>query len=118
METEMKIQINMKPLSVNDAWKGRRFKTDAYKSYEQSVLFLLPKIKRFPKPPYLVAIDLSVSTHNADIDNPVKPILDILQKKYGFNDRDVVQLHVRKYLVFKGQESFQVRIENIPLILK
>ena len=26
--------IEIKPLSVNTAWKGRRFKTDAYKAYE------------------------------------------------------------------------------------
>ena len=26
--------INIKPLSVNQCWKGRRFKTDKYKSYE------------------------------------------------------------------------------------
>jgi len=31
-------KINIKPLSVNDAWKGKRYKTEKYKNYE-NVLF-------------------------------------------------------------------------------
>ena len=34
--------IDLKPLSVNDAWKGRRFKTDEYKTYIKHMLLLLP----------------------------------------------------------------------------
>jgi len=39
------MQIKINPLSVNSAWKGRRFKTDEYKKYESDVLFLLPKME-------------------------------------------------------------------------
>jgi hypothetical protein len=38
-------KIQIKPLSVNDAWKGRRFKTDEYKVYEQVLMYKLPAIE-------------------------------------------------------------------------
>jgi len=38
------MRINYKPLSVNEAWQGKRFKTKAYKDYEKSLMLLLPKI--------------------------------------------------------------------------
>ena len=34
-------EIKVKPLSVNDAWQGKRFKTDKYKAYEKEVLLKL-----------------------------------------------------------------------------
>ena len=36
------MRINLKPLSVNQAWMGRKFKTPAYKKYEADMLILLP----------------------------------------------------------------------------
>ena len=39
------IRINIKPLSVNEAWKGKRFRTDKYKAYQKIVVYLLTKIK-------------------------------------------------------------------------
>ena len=87
--------INIKPLSVNNAWKGRRFKTDDYKAYETELLYKLPKLS---VPSGALRIDLTFYFKNSlsDIDNPVKPFLDILQKKYGFNDRDIFQLNIKK----------------------
>ena len=32
----------------------------------------------------------------SDIDNPIKPFLDILQKKYQINDRDIMRLEIIK----------------------
>ena len=78
------IHLDVKPLSVNDAWQGKRFKTDKYKSYEQALLWLLPKGK-LPEPPYSIDYEFGFSNKLADFDNPCKPLGDILQKKYGFN---------------------------------
>ena len=36
------MRIKIKPLSVNDAWQGRRFKTDNYKKYERDLMLILP----------------------------------------------------------------------------
>jgi len=42
------ITVKIKPLSANEAWKGRRFKTDEYKTYEHSLHYLLPRKIELP----------------------------------------------------------------------
>lgn len=103
------IQINIKPLSVNEAWQGKRFKTGKYKKYEKDVLFLLPKIK-MPEPPYEIFFEFGFSNILSDFDNPVKPITDILQKKYLINDRDIVKASITKVIVKKGNEYIKFKI--------
>jgi len=73
-------QIFLKPLSVNEAWEGVRYKTSKYKRYESNMLLLLPKIA-IPDAPYKVYITYGFSSKGSDIDNPTKMFLDILQKK-------------------------------------
>jgi len=108
----IEIKLNQKPLSVNEAWQGRRFKTKKYKNYEKSVLLQLPKKKNIPE---RIRLDLHFGFSNkaSDIDNPVKPILDILQKKYGFNDSNVWELEVIKTLTKKGEEFIKVNISDV-----
>lgn len=102
------VKLNVKPLSVNECWKGTRYKTKEYKSYEMLLLLMLPK--KDLNDVNCVSIELGFSSKLADIDNPVKPILDILQKKYGFNDKDIFELHVKKTVVDKGQEYIKISI--------
>ncbi len=104
--------IKIKPLSVNEAWKGQRFKTDKYKQYDRNLMFILPKII-IPNPPFCIEYEFGFSSSNADIDNPVKPLQDILQKKYKFNDRDIYKIVVIKKLVKKGQEYIKFKITEI-----
>lgn len=105
------IRIDIKPLSVNDAWKGQRFKTDAYKRYERAMLYLLPRIT-LPEPPYKVFYEYGLSNVLADYDNPTKQMQDCLSKKYGFNDKDIFAAEIRKVIVKKGQEYVKFRIEH------
>lgn len=103
-------KINIKPLSVNEVWQGKRFKTTAYKSYEKSLLLLLPNFE-IPKGKLKIYFEFGFSNSQSDIDNPVKPILDILQKKYGFNDSQVYEMNVKKEIVKKGSEYIKIEIE-------
>lgn len=105
------IQLPIKPLSVNEAYKGRRFKTDKYKQYTHDLLFLLPKIK-LPEPPYFVSYEFGFSSSNSDADNPVKPFQDVLQLKYGFNDSQVFKIQIEKFHVKKGKEFIRFKIES------
>jgi hypothetical protein len=41
----IQFKINEKPLSVNLAWQGKRFKTPAYKKYEKEMLLRMPAKK-------------------------------------------------------------------------
>ena len=104
------IKIDIKPLSVNDAWQGKRFKTPLYKKYEKIVLLMLPK-KFFENKPLKIDLVFGFSSKASDIDNPIKMILDIFQKKYNLNDKQIFELNVKKEIVGKGHEFFKFNIE-------
>lgn len=106
------IRLEIKPLSVNDCWQGKRFKTPKYKTYEKTLLYLLPKIS-IPSGPLKIVLVFGFNNSCADIDNPTKPILDILQKKYGFNDKDFFEISLKKVKVPKGKEFFEFEITSI-----
>lgn len=103
--------VSIKPLSVNEAWKGKRYKTDAYNAYQNAALWLLPKME-IPTGDLSISFTFGFSTKAADIDNPVKPFLDILQKKYGFNDSRVMEMNVKKVVVPKGKEFIEFTIKE------
>ena len=107
------MRINIKPLSVNKAWQGRRYKTKAYKEFQNAMLFLLPKTKE--KYTGMLKIDLTYGFSNklSDIDNPCKLVLDCLCKKYGFDDRQIYTLTQKKEIVKKGDEFIEIKIEEI-----
>ena len=104
-------KINIKPISVNNCWQGRRFKTKEYLQYEKDLLLMLPKLKLCDAP-YSIDIEFGFSSLLADIDNPLKPFLDVLQKKYNINDRDVYSLYVVKKVISKGNEYIKFNISN------
>jgi hypothetical protein len=104
--------INIKPLSVNEAWQGKRFKSDKYKKYEENLLLLLPKIE-VPKPPYFVYLEFGLSSILSDIDNPVKPFIDVLQKKYKINDKDIFNLNIKKVKVNKFNDYIKFHISTV-----
>ena len=93
--------INIKPLSVNQAWEGQRFKTKLYKSFESSCLLLLPKNNVNLTGELELNIEYGFSNKLSDIDNPTKMILDIMQKKYKFNDSQIYVLNIVKKIVKK-----------------
>ena len=104
--------VQIKPLSVNKAWQGRRFKTEAYKSYERDVLLLLPKIK-IPEGYLRIYFEFGFSNKLSDLDNPVKLFIDIMQKKYGFNDSRVYELRIKKEIVKKGMEYVKFTVNEL-----
>ena len=104
-------RINIKPLSVNCAWQGKRFKTNDYKNYEFKLLFMLPKII-IPQPPYEIYYKFGFSSNLADWDNPVKPFQDILSKRYGFNDKMIRKAVIETEIVEKGKEYIGFEIKT------
>lgn len=95
--------LKIKPLSVNEAWQGRRFSTKKKKLYEEAVCLLLPStINKFDR--YTIYIEFGFSRKRSDLDNPVKPFLDCLTKKYNINDSLIYEIVLRKSIVPKGKE--------------
>ena len=106
----IQFKLNEKPLSVNEAWQGKRFKTPIYKNYEETILLSMPKAKIEIEQMLRIEFFFGFSNKASDLDNPVKLLLDIAQKKYGFNDKHVFELNVRKCIVKKGEEFIQMGI--------
>lgn len=109
------IKVDVKPMSVNEAWQGKRFKTPKYNMYSKVVTLMLPALK-LPSPPYQISFEFGFSNVCSDWDNPVKPLQDIMQKKYKFNDKDVMRAIVEKKIVPKGKEYFKFKIESYETI--
>ena len=90
---------NLNALSVNKAWRGGpRYRTADYKSYEEVIWAHIGRqSKAFDGP---VQVDLAFHFKYAgkrDVDNPIKPILDILVKlNYLKDDTQVQRLVVSK----------------------
>lgn len=97
-------KINIVPLSVNKAFQGRRFKTKEYDIYINNMLYLLPHIDFIPENNIKLFIEFGFSSKLSDLDNPLKPFIDCLVKKYGVDDRYITELNVRKKIVSKGME--------------
>jgi hypothetical protein len=107
-----KIKINLKPLSVNQAWRGRRFKTDKYKQYEKDLGWMLPKNIKVGLPPYTVYYEFGVSAQS-DGDNNIKELQDILASTYNFKDSHILEWCVKKVIVPKGKEYLIFQINSI-----
>lgn len=107
-------KVDIKPLSVNNAWQGRRFKSPEYTAYEKEVLL---KLQAFDlsnvKEPLELSMVVGLSNTASDVDNVVKPFVDILQKKYGFNDKYIYRLIVEKKIVVKGAEFIEFYIKKL-----
>lgn len=103
--------INIKPLSVNEAFRGRKYKTPKYDKFELDMLMLLP-IKYIGIPPYTLIIEFGFSSKGSDIDNCLKQTIDCLSKKYKFNDNQIYRLEVTKFIVPKGSEYIKFDIQE------
>ena len=97
------VTISIKPLSVNQAWQGKRYRSKLYKAYAEELKLKLPKSEVHPGEIYAF-YEWGFSSKLSDNDNPVKPFQDVLSDKYGFNDRDIKTSLVAKELVKKGEE--------------
>ena len=118
------MKIHIKPLSVNGAWNTycskcksaktvRRTKTEKYKAFSKELTLKLKPIKIDFKRDLSVHLTFGFSSTLSDIDNPLKPTLDVLQKKYGFDDKQIFELQVKKEIVKKGDEFIELTINEI-----
>jgi Holliday junction resolvase RusA-like endonuclease len=97
------MRIQIKPLSMNQAYRGRRFKTPDLKQYQKDLNTLLPKLD-IPDGKLEVEYIFGLSSKGSDYDNCIKAFQDCLQDKYGFNDNKIYKATVEKVDVKKGEE--------------
>jgi Holliday junction resolvase RusA-like endonuclease len=103
--------LNIKPLSINVAFKGRKFRTKDYDNFIKTMLMILPNSLKIDSKAHLkLFVTFGYSSRASDIDNALKPFIDCLVKKYGFDDRNIYELDVRKEIVKKGDEFIFFKI--------
>ena len=100
-------------MSVNACWQGARYKTPTYKAYEKEALLKL-KPTIVPDGQLHLFLKVGLSSKLADVDNICKPFIDIMQKRFGFNDRYIYKLTLEKVDVAKGSEFIEFTIS--PLV--
>jgi len=86
--------LPLKPISVNEMYIKGKIKSPQYRRLERDALLMMPNFK-LPEPPYLLLLVVGIAP-NADASNYIKPQEDIIQLKYGVNDRYNYRLIVDK----------------------
>jgi len=97
--------IPIKPISINACYQGRRYRTNAFKKWQELVWHYLPKKEVLKRDGHLgIIIYLYLkSLWKSDIDNFCKPIIDcMVKKRYLLDDRYITYLEVHK---FKSEEE-------------
>jgi len=102
-------KVKIKPLSVNEAWKGRRFRSNKYKQYQCELTYLLPNLD-VQAGKLELYVKWGFSSNGSDTDNGLKPFIDVISKKYGFNDNKIFRIIVEKEIVKKGDEFIEFKI--------
>lgn len=97
------IKLPIKPLSLNHAYRGRRFATNELKKYKLDISRILPKID-IPKGKLAMHYIFGVSSKNSDADNLVKAFQDSLAECCGFNDKLIYKITIEKVDTKKGDE--------------
>lgn len=105
--------VYIKPLSQNEAFKGRRFKTDKHKKYVQKLTALLRNRKIDEAEKYCLNVEFGLSNKGADLDNPLKIFQDVLQKKYNFNDSQIYHVIIHKTIVKKRLEFIKFELTKL-----
>lgn len=105
------IHLNIKPLSVNESYRGRKYCTPALTKYKLDLSRMIPLMK-IPDGPIAVIYLFGVSSKSADGDNLIKSFQDALCERYGINDRRIYDWRVRKVDVPKGKEFVKFEIST------
>ncbi len=113
--TSVKIKLPVKALSTNKIYGGRKRRSYHYKNYRRLVLGLL---KEYDKKIYnldgnlSLTMDVGFSSPLSDLSNAIKATEDLIAEYFSFNDRFVVEIHMRKFLVHKGNEFINIDLKK------
>lgn len=105
-------RINIKPISLNEAYRGRRFSTKELKQFKDDVYIQLPKLI-IPKGKLEIHYVFGVSSKRSDGDNLVKAIQDCIANAYGFNDCMIYKWRGEKVDVAKGKEFIEFELSPL-----
>lgn len=104
-------KIDIKPLSVNKAYRGRRFATTDLTDYKKTLEILLPAME-IKDTQLEVSYIFGTSSRGSDGDNFIKAFQDCISEQYGFNDNKIYKWTVVKKIVPKGEEYVEFDIKE------
>lgn len=109
------LTLHVKPLSINDATRGRHFPTAAKRDFETRLRWSLPHVAVVGKPYYRIGFDFHlVNFHLTDYDNCIKVTQDCLVKRGILtDDRLIVDARIRKFPAKK--DRIVVTVEGCEL---
>ena len=73
---------------------------------------MLPR-KEVPDGEFWISFEVWYSDKKSDLDNFLKPFLDVLSKKYNFNDNKIYEMKLKKKIVDKGNEYIEFAFYKI-----
>lgn len=95
----MSIEVNLdiKPLSVNRAWQGRKYKTKEYNAWRREIEILMPRKEMIQGDVSVTVIYSLVRHRRTDLDNLFKTLFDsIVNRGYIEDDTRIVEIHAKK----------------------
>lgn len=101
------IKLYIKPLSVNRAYKGRKFPTDALKRYKNTMPLLLPKQLQLPPDKLVLIFRFHFKRKASDVDNCCKAAQDIITSYYGVDDREIYMTLNEKIINYEEPEYLE-----------
>lgn len=105
-------KINIKPISVNEAYMGRRFLTEKLKQYQRDLYLLLPKKLKIPIGKLSISYEFGFSSKASDVDNCIKVLQDVISDCYNFNDKMIYEVYAKKLIIKKGGEYIKFNIRK------
>ena len=108
----IELRVLIKPISVNDAWQGRRFKTPECKKYCEDLALILPR-KECVTGRVQIEFKFYAKNHaSVDYDNLIKVTQDVLVKKgYIEDDRKIYRAIIEK--IPSKEDFFEFKITKI-----
>jgi len=109
--------IEIKPISINNCFQGRRFRTKEFKHWQWAVISSLPKIKIESKEIQLYVTVYLKHPLQSDLDNFLKPLIDCIVKKGIIKDDRYIHL-IQAFKKQSEKEGFEIKIDSIINLIK
>lgn len=114
MQQKIEVFLPVKPLSTNDMWMGRKRRSFEYQKFRRQMFKALKEYSNLHsiKGNMVLIAEVGLSSAAADLSNTVKAMEDVLMEYFKLDDKHTVDIHLRKFLVYRGDEFIKVKIHK------
>jgi Holliday junction resolvase RusA-like endonuclease len=115
---ELHMLCLVKPLSINAAYTLKRKKSAKYRKFEELMAlelfeYKIPDNRNVAEMRFKLDICWGFATSLSDVDNPIKTLLDVLQRWFGFDDKQIMNISATKKVVGRGKEYIGFTLTEI-----